>query len=124
LQRLFSTFPSGWPGAGLLVLRTAAGIPLLIGGSPEIRAVPQSALSALHLLAIGAGIFLLAGLWTPLVGALLVVLELWWAFAPGGGDGLHILLAALGVSLIMLGPGACSVDARLFGRKRIEIRGR
>jgi hypothetical protein len=34
------------------------------------------------------------------------------------------LLAALGVSLVMPGPGAWSVDARLFGRKQIDIRSR
>ena len=31
------------------------------------------------------------------------------------------LLGALGAALAMLGPGAWSVDARLFGRKRIQI---
>jgi DNA-binding NarL/FixJ family response regulator len=34
---------------------------------------------------------------------------------------IHLLVGALGVALAMLGPGAWSVDARLFGRKRIQI---
>lgn len=33
-----------------------------------------------------------------------------------------VLLASLGVALALLGPGAWSVDARLYGWKRIEIR--
>jgi putative oxidoreductase len=32
-----------------------------------------------------------------------------------------VILAALGAALAMVGPGAWSVDARLFGRKRIDI---
>ena len=124
MQRLFSTFPSGWPGAGLLVLRLAAGIPLLLGGGSESRGVPEATLFVVHMAAIGAGIFLLVGLWTPFVGALQAMLELWIVLSRGAGDGIHLLLAALGVSLIMLGPGAWSIDAQLFGRKRIEIGGR
>jgi putative oxidoreductase len=34
---------------------------------------------------------------------------------------IHIFLGVLSVSLAMLGPGAVSIDARLFGRKRFDI---
>lgn len=34
---------------------------------------------------------------------------------------IHIVLAAVAVSVAMLGPGAWSVDARLFGRKRFVV---
>jgi hypothetical protein len=37
---------------------------------------------------------------------------------------MHVFLAVLSVSVAMLGPGAWSVDARLFGRKRFDIDGR
>lgn len=124
MQRLFSTFPDGWPGAGLLLLRLAAAIPLLIGASPELHGLPHSTSSAVHLVAIGAGIFLFAGLWTPLAGALQAIIEIWTIFTPARDSGIHLLLAALGLGLVMLGPGAWSIDARLFGRKRIEIRNR
>jgi hypothetical protein len=30
-----------------------------------------------------------------------------------------VVAAALGISLAMLGPGAWSLDARIFGRKRL-----
>jgi hypothetical protein len=54
--------------------------------------------------------------------------ELWIAFSPPvvqvSDRWLHILLAILAASVAMLGPGAWSVDSRLFGRKRFEIDGR
>jgi len=73
--------------------------------------------------AISVGILLLAGLWTPFVGALQAIVEFSTILSSGNEASLHLLLAALGVSLVMLGPGAWSVDARLFGRKRIDIGG-
>jgi uncharacterized membrane protein YphA (DoxX/SURF4 family) len=51
----------------------------------------------------------------------LAVAELWIAFAASGKAETHLLLGALSAGLAMLGPGAWSIDARLFGRKRIEI---
>ena len=122
MQRLFTMFPGGSPGAGLFVLRIAAAMPLLIGGSSEFWGMPPEA-HYVGFIAVGVGSLLLAGLWTPLAGALQAIIEVWIAFSHGGGGGVHILLAALGVSLVTLGPGAWSVDARLFGRKRIDIRG-
>jgi uncharacterized membrane protein YphA (DoxX/SURF4 family) len=47
--------------------------------------------------------------------------ELFIAFSYPADPWKHILLGALGIALAMLGPGAWSVDARLFGRKRIQI---
>ena len=117
-------FPEGWPGAGLLVLRVAAAIPLMLGGRPELRGLPHSWLYGAQFVTIGVGILLLAGLWTPIAGALQAIIELWIVFSSGDAVAVHLLLAALGVSLVMLGPGAWSGDGRLFGRKRIDIRKR
>jgi len=70
-----------------------------------------------------AGVFLIIGFGTPLAGGLAAVLELWI-----GVSGLNfwpsITASAIAAGLAMLGPGAWSVDARLFGRKRISIGGR
>jgi len=115
-------FPGGWPGAGLLVLRLAAAIPVIIGSA--VRDAPQLGFHPMYFATIGVGILLLAGLWTPVAGALQAIIEVWIFFSRADGANWHLLLAALGVSLVMLGPGAWSVDARLFGRKRIDIRGR
>jgi uncharacterized membrane protein YphA (DoxX/SURF4 family) len=114
-------FPGSWPGAGLLVLRLASGISLILGATPELRALPHSWLNAVHFLAIAVGVLLFLGLWTPIAGLIQLVVEVWMFFSPGDSLLLHFLLAALGASLVMLGPGAWSVDARLFGRKKIDI---
>jgi uncharacterized membrane protein YphA (DoxX/SURF4 family) len=114
-------FPGGWPGAGLLVLRLAAAIPLLVEGCSEFWGPLHFGLYA-RFIAISVGSLLLAGLWTPVAGGLQAIIEVWTIFARGSAPSMHVLLAALGVSLIMLGPGAWSADARLFGRKRIDIR--
>jgi uncharacterized membrane protein YphA (DoxX/SURF4 family) len=65
------------------------------------------------------GFFILVGLWTPLAGVLVVVTEVWIVLA-GAGNELSFILAVLGGTLAMIGPGAWSIDARLFGRKHIE----
>jgi uncharacterized membrane protein YphA (DoxX/SURF4 family) len=74
--------------------------------------------------AAGAGILLLVGLWTPVVGTVVAVLEIWIAFFVAGDPVVPILLATLGATLAMIGPGAWSVDALLFGRRRIGTPGR
>jgi len=121
LQRLFSMFPRGWPGSGLLLLRLVVGILLLHDGIAGLMGTPHPASVWLEVIAAGEGIFLLAGLWTPVAGVLLAVTELGIVFT--GTDQLRntILLATLGIALAILGPGGWSIDARLFGRKRLDI---
>jgi putative oxidoreductase len=116
-------FPGGWPGAGLLVLRLAAAIPLLLEGGFGFWGAPHDGLYA-RFIAIGVGSLLLAGLWTPVAGALQAIIGVWIVFSHGGHADLNLLLAVLGLSLAMLGPGAWSIDAILFGRKRIDVRSR
>ena len=121
MQRLFSTFADGWPGRGLLLQRLLTGATLFYCGIAYFRTAPQVVPVAPQIIGVGAGILLLAGLWTPLVGALITVVELWVAFSHPGDPWIPIILAVLGASLAMVGPGAWSVDARLFGRKRLHI---
>jgi uncharacterized membrane protein YphA (DoxX/SURF4 family) len=68
-----------------------------------------------------AGILLLAGLWTPVAGIVVAIAEAWIAFSPPASAALPAVLAVLGASLALIGPGAWSLDARLFGRKRIKL---
>jgi uncharacterized membrane protein YphA (DoxX/SURF4 family) len=116
-------FPGGWPGAGLLVLRLAAAIPLLLEGGFGFWGASHDGLYA-RFIAIGVGSLLLAGLWTPVAGSLQAIVGVWIVFSGGGHLDLDLLLAVLGLSLAMLGPGAWSIDAMLFGRKRIDVRSR
>jgi len=63
------------------------------------------------------GLFILAGLWTPSVGALVAAVELWIALVAGSDIWISLMLAVLGSTLALIGPGAWSIDARLFRRK-------
>lgn len=121
LQRLFSMFPRGWPGSGLLLLRLVVGILLLHDGIAALMGTPHALSVWLQVIAAGGGVFLLAGLWTPVAGVLLAVTEL--GIVLTGTDQLRntILLATIGIVLAILGPGVWSIDARLFGRKRLDI---
>ena len=116
MQRLFSTFANGWPGFGLLIQRLVLGIALLYHGAILLMGAPAI---APELIGSVLGFFILAGLWTPAVGALVAVVEVWIALAGAGDESVAIILAALGGTLAMIGPGAWSIDARLFGRKYI-----
>jgi putative oxidoreductase len=123
MQRLFSTFASGWPGAGLLLMRLVVGIAMIDCGVARLWNDPTTiTLTVLSVLEIGAGLLLLAGLWTPVAGTLVAGLEVWKIILTHGNPSIYIPLGTLGAALAMLGPGAWSIDARLFGRKRIDIR--
>ena len=126
LQRLFSTFPNGWPGFGLLLLRLGIGIALIcIGIDNLFEALEEPATVVRNLIEAAGGVFLLAGLWTPIAGALIAIDELWMAsslyFSHSNGQWIHVLFAVFTAGVAMLGPGAWSIDARLFGRKRFGI---
>ena len=122
LQRLFSMFPNGWPGAALLLLRLVAGIVLIYDGVVALRTGPDLATTIVHSVAIVAGMLLVVGLWTPIAGTLVILVEI--CFASLGAIQLrcNILLGALGVALAALGPGVRSIDALRYGRRRFDIR--
>ena len=130
LQKLFSTFPSEWPGVGLLLLRALVSCSLIAQGVGYVQ-TPNQSLAAwgLAALAFAAGAFLLAGLMTPLVATLVatagVGVALSWIPLPGEAlfdSYLAIInLIVLSVAIALLGPGAFSLDARMFGRREITI---
>jgi uncharacterized membrane protein YphA (DoxX/SURF4 family) len=124
LRRLFSTFAQGWPGAGLLIIRLVAGGAGIAHGFMALRTGPSIEPAIVDALAIVSGILLWAGLWTPVSGSVLAVLEIWSAISQSGDPWTRILLSTIGVALAMIGPGVWSVDARLFGWRRIEVRDR
>ena len=118
LQRLFSTFANGGPGFGLLIQRLVTGIALLHNAIAQLE-TPAAGLMIPEVTGAVLGLFILAGLWTPLVGALVAAVELWIVLAGGSDIWLSLMLAGFGGTLAMIGPGASSIDARLFGRKHL-----
>ena len=101
------------------MLRLAVGIALASHAVMTLRIDPPVVPTILNALAGIVGILLLVGLWTPVAGTILAILA-------GLGAVLHpadpwncIFLGTLGAVLALVGPGAWSVDAYLFGWKRI-----
>ena len=124
MRRLFSTFARGWPGLGLLVMRLVGGTAFVARAVATLHSGPSNAVAAAAVLAIAAGLFLLAGLWTPIAGSLVAAIAIWFAFAHAEDPLASVLLATIGAALALIGPGAWSIDARLFGWKRIDVRDR
>lgn len=121
MRKLFSTFPSQWPGLGLLLLRALVGYSLIAQGMGYVRAPADSlATSGVAVLAFFGAAFLLAGFMTPLVAVLVAVGGLGLALFIDG-DGPLIYLVCLSIAIALLGPGAFSLDARMFGRREITI---
>src|SRR3954452_21583176 len=118
LQRLFSTFADGWPGLGLVVQRVATSTALIYCAIVHSSSLSGSSLMLPHFIVAGAGVLLLLGLWTPIAGSVITAGELWIALSSSNPT-TALVLAAFGASLAMIGPGAWSIDALLFGRKHL-----
>ena len=68
------------------------------------------------------GALIVIGLWTPIAGVMVCLLQLGLILTADRTIGPQVLQAAVGLCLALLGPGAWSIDARLFGRRRVEIK--
>ena len=115
MQRLFSTFAGGPPGAGLLLQRLLVGAALVYC----VVAAYGDAVGAPQVIGALAGLLLIAGLWTPVAGFVAACAEVWIALSVPAHSAIAVALAVLGLSLALIGPGEWSIDARLYGRKHI-----
>src|SRR5215469_16299746 len=105
----------------MLLLRLAAGSALIYNGIVALAKGASFAPTTLHALSILLGVLLLAGLWTPIAATLVVVATLSGAAAHQGSRPQLISTAIMAAALALLGPGAWSVDAWLYGWKQIKI---
>ncbi|WP_263355422.1 DoxX family protein [Acidicapsa acidisoli] len=103
------------------MLRVTAGIPLAVRSILVLENTPTFGTGIFQIFTATAGLLLIAGLWTPIVAAVVGLLELWRIISRHADPASDILLCNLAIAIALLGPGALSVDARLFGWKRIEI---
>jgi putative oxidoreductase len=118
MQRLFSTFPNSWPGLGLLILRFAAGLSLAAVAHVAGDLAVVGSLYARCVVG-GVAILICIGLWTPLAAIAGSAIQVILITFSHRFELSLVISAAVGLSLALLGPGAWSFDARLFGRKRI-----
>jgi putative oxidoreductase len=122
VRRLYSTFAIGLPGLGLLLLRLAIGGNAgaygigLLSGSLSSTSLPAA---ILHLT---LSALVVVGLWTPVAGTILALTVL--------GDGyLHpalreccVIVGIVAAATALVGPGRWSVDAQLFGWRRLNLK--
>lgn len=121
MRRLFTTFAYGPPGIGLLVMRLGAGSALLGHSCAALAAGASLGGAAVQGLCALLGLLLVAGLWTPIAGVLAAAAAAWNAYASPGDVGFYALLGTIAIALALVGPGAWSIDARLFGMRQIKI---
>lgn len=119
LRRLYSTFAGGWPGIGLILMRLTVGVALAYGAGLTLLSSPPIPMAIVSVLLVTAGILLTIGFCTPIVGTMVALVAIYRLIIIPEDRMVYFLIASLGAALAMLGPGLWSVDARLFGWKRI-----
>jgi len=128
LQRTFTSFPGGAVGVTLLVLRVFVGTSALVEAALVVSLHHSPPYLVMAAIAVPAAVALLPGFLSPLMSAVLA--------AQGAAILLFLNVGALklfdsrmaliefvvmAATLAVLGPGAASIDARLFGRREVSI---
>jgi uncharacterized membrane protein YphA (DoxX/SURF4 family) len=112
-------FPMGTAGAALLLLRVLVAVNLVWEGTAHWTLVTSVWISVVFVV---PALCLCLGLLTPYVAIIGFLIQLVTAFEERGQHGFHIALSILSATVVVaLGPGAYSIDARLFGRKVLKV---
>jgi len=123
--------PDNWPGIGLLILRVAIGVVLIVQGVDYLVGQHSGGLVTwvVSRLAVASGVLLVIGYLTPISGVLVVLTSIGGLVLFLRNPSPHFInpalagcvIVAVAIAIICLGPGAFSIDARLFGRREIVI---
>jgi len=102
-------------------MRIVAGASLILNGVEEFQSGQMAHSAIVALFAMVDGALLLAGLWTPVAGSVVIAISIFGIVIQHHHSYPGILLGAIGGALALVGPGALSMDAWLFGWKRIDL---
>ena len=120
MQKLFSAFPSGWPGVGLVLLRAFVSVTII---SRTVPYVAQGKVSQLGWVVIGlslaSAVCLFAGFMTPVIATTVAIAAT--ILTVSGAIPPLFEVITLVITVALLGPGAFSLDARMFGRREILV---
>jgi uncharacterized membrane protein YphA (DoxX/SURF4 family) len=112
-------FPTGTAGAALFVLRVSVAVTLIVNGTTYWAPVTS------FLFPLGSAIlaiFLCLGLFTPYCSTVSGLIQLYVLLVSGDKDRLHFIVFILNSGVLaVLGPGAYSIDARVFGRRLLTL---
>jgi hypothetical protein len=120
MRRLFANFPTGAPGWGLILLRVVAALTLQADASGHLVLTSHTSLPGVGLIVLSLA--LLVGWLTPIVAVLSAAVEVAMLFA-SASTGIPLMLQGpvICIALALLGPGAYSLDARLFGTRVVVL---
>ncbi|MBV8834724.1 MAG: hypothetical protein JO108_36485 [Acidobacteriaceae bacterium] len=108
---------------GLLLLRIAVGVRSMIHGGVYLSNHTHPVILEWAAgLVVAAAVFVLIGLLTPVMGTITGLGVVGTSLARLlDSNSPEILLLTMAAAIVFLGPGAFSLDARLFGRREIII---
>ncbi|QJR11284.1 hypothetical protein DSM104443_02357 [Usitatibacter rugosus] len=104
-------------------MRAAVGGALIVHAAARMNSAAPLAANAFPLTIGVLGALLVAGLWTPATALMTAGAAAWIAISQQVSAAPWFFVFVIATALVLLGPGAWSIDAHLFGWKRVNGHG-